>query len=196
MLITLCSQLEGDILNNEDPVHNEPLPHLYSTYCDRTDIVEDEKHAEDQELPQQNDAESQIENANAESAESPSSAGEADAQTDISGVLSDADTDGENRVMGPAPGWPDGMVSPLEERNTSKDLMGPAAHHSSTSATMLGTAATNSNNGHEASKSSDSEMVPKTTPEMPPISSDLRVSYAVAIYPYMAEQEDEFDVVV
>lgn len=31
--------------------------------------------------------------------------------------------------------------------------------------------------------------------EMPPASS-TGVSYAVAIYPYMAEQEDEFDVVV
>ncbi|KAJ7872388.1 hypothetical protein B0H13DRAFT_2553738, partial [Mycena leptocephala] len=50
-----------------------------------------------------------------------------------------------------------------------------------TSMTMSGTAITNSNNGGEASKSSDSEVT---------------VSYAVAIYPWMAEQEDEFDVVV
>ncbi|KAJ7909385.1 hypothetical protein B0H13DRAFT_1475749, partial [Mycena leptocephala] len=50
-----------------------------------------------------------------------------------------------------------------------------------TSMTMSGPAVTKSNNGREASKSSDSEVT---------------VSYAVAIYPYMAEQGDEFDVVV
>jgi bZIP factor len=46
---------------------------------------------------------------------------------------------------------------------------------------MSDPAVTKANNGREASKSSDSEVT---------------VSYAVAIYPYMAEQEDEFDVVV
>jgi hypothetical protein len=66
MLITLCSPREGSTLENEDPVHNEPLPHLNSTYCDHTpDIVKDEEHAESRGFPQQNDTESQIENADA-----------------------------------------------------------------------------------------------------------------------------------
>ncbi|KAJ7918796.1 hypothetical protein B0H13DRAFT_1991729 [Mycena leptocephala] len=96
-------------------------------------------------------------------------------------------------AMSPAPGWPDGMMSPSVERSTSEDPMGSVAHHLSTSTTMSGTTVTNSNNGHETLK--PSEVTPNTAREMPPVSSD-RVSYAVAIYPYMAEQEDEFDVVV
>jgi hypothetical protein len=174
MLITLRSPLEGGFLENEDPVHNEPL-HLNSTYCDHTDIVEDEEHAESRRFPQQNHTESQIENTDAESAESPTSAGDADAQADISGVLSDADDDGEIWVIGPAPGWPARMVSPLVERSTSEDPMGSEAHHSSTSATMSGTSATNSNNGHEALKPSDSEATPlNTAPEISPASSYSR----------------------
>jgi hypothetical protein len=174
MLITLRSPLEGGFLENKGPIHNEPL-HLNSTYCDHMDIVEDEEHAESRGFPQQNHTESQIENTDAESVESPSSAGDADAQADISGVLSDADDDGENRVMDPAPGWPARMLSPLVERSTSEDPMGSEAHHSSMSATMSSTSATKSNNGHEALKPSDSEVTPlNTTPEISPASSYSR----------------------
>ncbi|KAJ7355669.1 hypothetical protein DFH08DRAFT_922665 [Mycena albidolilacea] len=99
-------------------------------------------------------------------------------------------------AMSPAPGWPDlGMMSPSVERSTD-DPMGSAAHHLSTSTTMTGTTAVASNHGHESLKRSNdpSDVTPNTSREMPTSSSE--VSYAVAIYPYMAEQEDEFDVVV
>ncbi|KAF7370918.1 hypothetical protein MSAN_00725700 [Mycena sanguinolenta] len=102
-------------------------------------------------------------------------------------------------AMSPAPGWPDlGMMSPSVERSTDEP-MGSAAHHLSTSTTMTGTTiVASSNNGHESIKRSTvdpSDVTPNTSREMPPVSSS-DVSYAVAIYPYMAEQEDEFDVVV
>ncbi|KAJ7932903.1 hypothetical protein B0H13DRAFT_1592773 [Mycena leptocephala] len=60
--------------------------------------------------------------------------------------------------------------------------------------TSMSTAVTKSNSGREALKPSESEVTPNTAPEMPPVSSDSLVSYAVAVYPWMAEQEDEFDV--
>jgi bZIP factor len=113
-------------------------------------------------------------------------------QVDLS-ASAGAPAPGIATAMSPAPGWPDGMMSPSVERSTSEDPMGSVAHHLSTSTTMSGTTVTNSNNGHETLK--PSEVTPNTAREMPPVSSD-RVSYAVAIYPYMAEQEDEFDVVV
>ncbi|KAF7356890.1 hypothetical protein MVEN_01024800 [Mycena venus] len=52
--------------------------------------------------------------------------------------------------------------------------------------------------GHESPKRLNvdpNDMTPNASPETPPMSAS-EVSYAVAIYPYMAEQEDEFDVVV
>ena len=61
-----------------------------------------------------------------------------------------------------------------------------------------GDAAADTSKSHgDAGTSGVSEGPETTTPpvlrEMPPATE---VSYAVAIYPYMAEQEDEFDVVV
>ncbi|KAF7356904.1 hypothetical protein MVEN_01026200 [Mycena venus] len=102
-------------------------------------------------------------------------------------------------AMSPAPGWPDlGMMSPSVER-APEDPLGSSAHHLSTSTTMSGsTAVASSNNGHESLKRSNvdpGDVTPNTSREMPPVSAS-EVSYAVAIYPYMAEQEDEFDVVV
>ncbi|KAF7317902.1 hypothetical protein MKEN_00878200 [Mycena kentingensis (nom. inval.)] len=84
-------------------------------------------------------------------------------------------------AISPAPGWPElGMMSPSVERANGDDPL-------STSAQLL--AATT----HDGLKRADSN---ESTPrEIPPISSS-GLSYAVAIYPYMAEQEDEFDVVV
>ncbi|KAJ7132134.1 protein kinase regulator [Mycena epipterygia] len=104
-------------------------------------------------------------------------------------------------AMSPAPGWPElGMMSPSVERSTSADeALGSSAHHLSTSTSATGsTLVANSNGGHESLKrgnSDPSEVTPNSSREMPPVSSS-GVSYAVAIYPYMAEQEDEFDVVV
>ncbi|KAJ7035617.1 hypothetical protein C8F04DRAFT_1097874 [Mycena alexandri] len=99
--------------------------------------------------------------------------------------------------ISPAPGWPDGLMSPSGER--ADDPMGSSTHHLSASTTMTGsTLVTNSNGGHDSLKRSNgdpTDVTPNTAREMPPLSSS-GVSYAVAIYPYMAEQEDEFDVVV
>ncbi|KAK7031426.1 hypothetical protein R3P38DRAFT_2773966 [Favolaschia claudopus] len=96
-------------------------------------------------------------------------------------------------AMSPAPGWPDmGMMSPSVER-PNEDPLGTSAAHLSTSTNMSGsTVVAGSNNGHESGKS---DGTPSITREMPPMSA-ADISYAVAIYPYMAEQEDEFDVVV
>ncbi|KAF7356891.1 hypothetical protein MVEN_01024900 [Mycena venus] len=52
--------------------------------------------------------------------------------------------------------------------------------------------------GHESPKRlnvDSDDVTPNTSREMPPVSAS-EVSYAIAIYPYMAEQEDELDVVV
>ncbi|KAJ7777466.1 hypothetical protein B0H16DRAFT_1301872 [Mycena metata] len=99
--------------------------------------------------------------------------------------------------ISPAPGWPDGLMSPSVER--ADDPMGSSAHHLSASTTMTGsTLVANSNGAHDSLKRSNgdpTDVTPNTAREMPPLSTS-GVSYAVAIYPYMAEQEDEFDVVV
>ncbi|KAJ7460650.1 hypothetical protein FB451DRAFT_1371522 [Mycena latifolia] len=101
-------------------------------------------------------------------------------------------------AMSPAPGWPE-LMSPSVERGGEDPLGSSSAQHLSTSTTMTGsTVVAASNGGHESLKRSNgdsSEATPNSSREMPPVSSS-GVSYAVAIYPYMAEQEDEFDVVV
>jgi hypothetical protein len=71
-LITLCSRCEG-ILENEDTVHNEPLLHLNSADNAYPDIVKEDQASRSS--LQENDTESQMENADTESAESPTSAG-------------------------------------------------------------------------------------------------------------------------
>jgi hypothetical protein len=106
---------------------------------------------------------------------------------------------GISTAMSPAPGWPDlGMMSPSIERGAD-DSLGSSAHHLSTNTTMTGsTIVANSSGGHDSLKRGNgdpSEVTPNSSREMPPVSSS-GISYAVAIYPYMAEQEDEFDVVV
>ncbi|KAG5647907.1 hypothetical protein DXG03_007831 [Asterophora parasitica] len=117
--------------------------------------------------------------------------------------------------LSPQPGWPEpSILSPAVD--TAGSGRGDDASHSpgsqatrsstaststvaSTATNMSGTTVTGSNEGH-ARTTSD-------TPEQPlasagngtirevPLASNA-VSYAVAIYPYMAEQDDEFDVVV
>ncbi|KAJ7281924.1 hypothetical protein C8J57DRAFT_1463951 [Mycena rebaudengoi] len=100
-------------------------------------------------------------------------------------------------AVSPAPGWPE-LMSPSAERDEPLMGSGSGAQHLSTSTTMSGTTlAAGSNSGHDQLRrgTDPSEVTPGSSREMPPMSSS-GVSYAVAIYPYMAEQEDEFDVVV
>ncbi|KAJ7746855.1 protein kinase regulator [Mycena maculata] len=105
-------------------------------------------------------------------------------------------------AVSPTPGWPElGLMSPAAERS-AEEVVGSSAQHLSTSTantTMSSsTLVANSNGGHESLKRGNtdpSEVTPNSSREMPPVSSS-GISYAVAIYPYMAEQEDEFDVVV
>ncbi|KAF7289515.1 hypothetical protein HMN09_01345600 [Mycena chlorophos] len=91
-----------------------------------------------------------------------------------------ATSSGIATAISPAPGWPEmGVLSPSVERGANSE--DPLATASQLTAS------------HEALKRGDSN---ESTPrEMPPLST-TGLSYAVAIYPYMAEQEDEFDVVV
>ncbi|KAJ7493427.1 hypothetical protein B0H11DRAFT_1717906 [Mycena galericulata] len=106
-------------------------------------------------------------------------------------------------AVSPTPGWPElGLMSPAVERSGSaEELLGSSAQHLSTSTTgtaISGTTAVASNGGHENLRrggADPSEVTPVSSREMPPVSTS-GISYAVAIYPYMAEQEDEFDVVV
>ncbi|KAJ7065199.1 hypothetical protein C8F01DRAFT_1124661 [Mycena amicta] len=87
-------------------------------------------------------------------------------------------------AISPAPGWPEmGMLSPSVERGASGDDPLSSTHLLVASA----------NPTHETLKRGDSNE--STHREMPSVSAS-GLSYAVAIYPYMAEQEDEFDVVV
>ncbi|KAJ7719637.1 hypothetical protein DFH07DRAFT_761053 [Mycena maculata] len=65
----------------------------------------------------------------------------------------------------------------------------------STSAVMPGPPGANSSGGLKRVGTGPSQVLPNTSPEIPPVSSS-GTSYAFAIYPYMAEQEDELDVVV
>ncbi|TFY63007.1 hypothetical protein EVJ58_g3494 [Rhodofomes roseus] len=74
-------------------------------------------------------------------------------------------------------GWPE-LMSPAVENKEGAHELGASAENASTS---------------NAANSSENAAPPAVLREIPPSTG---VSYAVAIYPYMAEQEDEFDVVV
>lgn len=92
----------------------------------------------------------------------------------------------------PQAGWPE-VMSPIVENKSGED---GANSRETSSATLV-------NPGQSPSPSDYSRSTPttmygsaeaeSTKREIPP---SMGVSYAVAIYPYMAEQEDEFDVVV
>jgi protein STE50 len=103
----------------------------------------------------------------------------------------------DSRLNGVAPGlntagvngnaWPPEVMSPAVETKERADDFAQAgesskSHLSTTSLVMASSATVND---HENSVSNVREIPPSTG-----------LSYAVAIYPYMAEQEDEFDVVV
>ena len=87
------------------------------------------------------------------------------------------------------PGWPE-VMSPAAE---SKDREDSADRERSKGAS--GSEPPKSAVPHTASGSATSDHNEIGTPAREvPVSAEI--SYAVAIYPYMAEQEDEFDVVV
>lgn len=94
-------------------------------------------------------------------------------------------------ALSPQPGWPDSSIaSPAVDQQRLDDLsLAPTSAGTSQPHTL---GQTLSPGPHDGIKSPDSAM--GSAREMPLPSAG--VSYAVAIYPYMAEQEDEFDVVV
>lgn len=77
-------------------------------------------------------------------------------------------------------GWPEIMSPAVDSKDRADDL-----ESSRTQSTFSGTTAVSTTESDATAVSSVREI---------PLSTG--VSYAVAIYPYMAEQEDEFDVVV
>ncbi|EPQ56437.1 hypothetical protein GLOTRDRAFT_59689 [Gloeophyllum trabeum ATCC 11539] len=82
-------------------------------------------------------------------------------------------------------GWPE-VMSPAVDNKERADELGSAS-------TSTSTTAVNGQSKSPPQESSDPSGIISTRENMVASSS---VSYAVAIYPYMAEQEDEFDVVV
>ena len=82
------------------------------------------------------------------------------------------------------PGWPDVMSPAVDNKEDAERLKGASGSEPPKSA-VPHTAG--------ASASSDHNEIGTPAREVP---VTAEISYAVAIYPYMAEQEDEFDVVV
>ena len=93
----------------------------------------------------------------------------------------------------PNPGWPDGgALSPAVDGHDpgAGPLSAITASHSSASMSASGNGREDSSNSYRRTESNE----PSSHSREAPASTGL--SYAVAIYPYMAEQDDEFDVVV
>ncbi|PSR76158.1 hypothetical protein PHLCEN_2v8656 [Hermanssonia centrifuga] len=80
-------------------------------------------------------------------------------------------------------GWPEIMSPAVEKQERSEDF---ASEASKTQSTLSVGTGSNTAEGSETTGVTSLREIPPST----------GVSYAVAIYPYMAEQEDEFDVVV
>lgn len=106
--------------------------------------------------------------------------------------------------LSPQPGWPDqNILSPAVEANSRGDELliprsaGGQGSHISTSTNMSGTTLGASPDPPKTRASELAEQPPSASVSARdvPVSS-AGISYAVAIYPYMAEHEDEFDVVV
>lgn len=104
--------------------------------------------------------------------------------------------------LSPQPGWPEpGILSPAVGIDSRGDEMAPgsAGTHTSSATHMSGTTLGTSPSGNDPAKSRSELLGQPPSATMSardiPVPS-TGVSYAVAIYPYMAEQEDEFDVVV
>jgi len=85
----------------------------------------------------------------------------------------------------PQAGWPE-VMSPVVEKQEQEALNNRDT--CSSSATLVASAESSKS---RTTSTADTDI---TKREMPPPTSG--VSYAVAIYPYMAEQDDEFDVIV
>jgi hypothetical protein len=88
----------------------------------------------------------------------------------------------------PQAGWPE-VMSPVVEKQ-EHEVVNNRDTCSSTATTLIGHTST-AESSKSRTTSADADPAKR---EMPPPTSG--VSYAVAIYPYMAEQEDEFDVIV
>ncbi|KXN86547.1 Protein STE50 [Leucoagaricus sp. SymC.cos] len=104
-------------------------------------------------------------------------------------------------ALTPQPGWPEaGFPSPLTDQRKEESTTTPGSS-STTSRTgnLSGSENTLTVPGSTPSKSepksSENQQTNHTSPVAIPTPNGNR-SYAVAVYPYMAEQEDEFDVVV
>lgn len=96
------------------------------------------------------------------------------------------------------PGWPEaGLSSPLAEQKGDDSATTPTPSTSRTTASTSsdGTLTVPSTNGGRPDIRMSEHQHGSHTPGVIPLPNGS-VSYAVAIYPYMAEQEDEFDVVV
>ncbi|EGN96627.1 hypothetical protein SERLA73DRAFT_93174 [Serpula lacrymans var. lacrymans S7.3] len=105
----------------------------------------------------------------------------------------------------PQAGWPEVMSPSLDNRERAEEFGGNGSNtvNAPVSVSVSTPPSGDSTSGHTSTKSRNISIASTATVvegsgasvrEMPiPISE---VSYAVAIYPYMAEQEDEFDVVV
>ncbi|KAF8845199.1 hypothetical protein BDN67DRAFT_893490 [Paxillus ammoniavirescens] len=92
----------------------------------------------------------------------------------------------------PQAGWPE-VISPVTEHKSGDD--GASNRDTISTSTTLVNAGQSSSDSTKSRTTTvyGSVEVDGTKREMPP---PMGVSYAVAIYPYMAEQEDEFDVIV
>ncbi|THU91525.1 hypothetical protein K435DRAFT_780687 [Dendrothele bispora CBS 962.96] len=110
--------------------------------------------------------------------------------------------------VSPQPNWPEQDVSspsnehqkgPLEEGSSAPGSAGTGNNSVLSTGASSSTVVGSTYGSHDPSKSrggsSESMEQPSSTSREMPVAS-AGVSYAVAIYPYMAEQEDEFDVVV
>ncbi|KAJ3906368.1 hypothetical protein F5879DRAFT_797754 [Lentinula edodes] len=103
--------------------------------------------------------------------------------------------------LSPQPRWPEpGIASPMVETQRRAGEGGGDDSFLGIPPTSAGTLAPH---GSVSNLSAGSSKLRLATTDSPPLSSGREmpvasagVSYAVAIYPYMAEQEDEFDVVV
>ncbi|KAJ3517761.1 hypothetical protein NLJ89_g316 [Agrocybe chaxingu] len=108
--------------------------------------------------------------------------------------------------LSPQPGWPEAsMLSPAVDPSRGEEISiapasaGVQSSHLSTSTAYTGSTLVGSSSGAQETARPRENSEPTnygfSGREMPPASNN-GVSYAVAIYPYMAEQDDEFDVVV
>lgn len=88
----------------------------------------------------------------------------------------------------PQAGWPE-VMSPVIENKPGED----GSSREIVSATSVNSGQSSDTTKSRSTTSYGSVEAETTKREIPP---SMGVSYAVAIYPYMAEQEDEFDVVV